>query len=116
MMRQIKLIIVLLVAILALIEAQERPSYIGCLNSIECSASQCCTISQQKYSSPTCDNLGIIGSSCRPNNEPQEFHVSYPDGFTAILTNTYLNLCNCSDGLECEVETLTCQASNVTTQ
>ncbi|KAJ9600273.1 hypothetical protein L9F63_009449 [Diploptera punctata] len=102
--------VIILLSSAALVQAEvSRPSYFECLDSDECDTSQCCLLSQQRYSIPACRQLGDVGSSCRPNNKPRDFDVIYPDGYNAIIKNAYLNICNCQHGLECNRKTGTCQ-------
>jgi hypothetical protein len=43
-MRQFKLVAVMILASVALIEADDRPSYIGCVDTKECATEQCCVL------------------------------------------------------------------------
>ncbi|KAJ9600274.1 hypothetical protein L9F63_009450 [Diploptera punctata] len=109
-MDAVKLIVVLVLCVEAVMMAKvHRPSYIDCLDSHECGHSRCCVLGQHRYSIPTCTEMGEVGSSCRPNNEPGNYQIGYPDGYSAIVRNGYLNLCDCQRGLECSRITGTCQ-------
>ncbi|PSN38418.1 Astakine [Blattella germanica] len=108
-MIQIRITAIFLLASVALIQSADRPSYIECLDSNECSASQCCLLSQQRYSLPTCSNQGGLGSPCRPNSQPADYNIGYPNGYSAVVRNAYLDVCGCAEGLQCDRATSTCQ-------
>ncbi|KAJ4451400.1 hypothetical protein ANN_02862 [Periplaneta americana] len=107
-MYHMKLVAVLIVASVALIEAS--PYTGACLDAKNCGASQCCVVGMQAYSIPTCNKVRGLGESCRPNNEPGDFNLSYPDGSSMQVTNAYLAVCGCAEGLLCHRGT--CQAIN----
>ncbi|KAF6199761.1 hypothetical protein GE061_006059 [Apolygus lucorum] len=74
----------------------------ACLSSSECAKDECCVLSMQRYSIPSCLKLRALGESCRPGNEPtSSLTVSYPSNDTVELKDVYMNLCDCSPELTC---------------
>ncbi|GFG29186.1 hypothetical protein Cfor_06905 [Coptotermes formosanus] len=101
-MVQLRLVVVLMLASVAYLQTTDRPPwYEGCLNNDECAATQCCVLGGNAYSIAGCENLLGPGNACRPNNEPINASVTYPNGDRVDLTNVYYTVCNCAQGLRC---------------
>ncbi|KDR15950.1 astakine-like [Zootermopsis nevadensis] len=118
-MCNLKLVAVLLLAVASvdLRHIERRPSFIGCVDSSECSKEQCCVLGGGRYSSPQCTNLGEVGDSCRPyGTVPFNTTVDYPNGYSATLTNVHFIMCDCATDLVCDRDSSTCQLPQILTR
>jgi len=101
-MLQFKLVAVLMMASVAYFQNTDRPPwYTGCVNTNECGAKRCCVLGGNPNPTASCQDEPEEGGVCRPNNEPINTTVVYPNGDRVTLTNVYFILCNCAGGSTC---------------
>ncbi|KAJ9600279.1 hypothetical protein L9F63_009455, partial [Diploptera punctata] len=87
-----------------------------CTDTRDCHAHQCCVLGGNRYSMPTCTNLGLVGEPCRPySNAPYNMSLTYPNDVKLDVTNVYFVLCDCAPNLLCDGFKGTCQSPDIYT-
>jgi len=82
----------------------------GCQSNEDCPEEQCCTVGMTRYSVPTCLPLGQMNDPCIPNNDPQNFTLSYPSEEIIQVTESFLLFCPCAPLFECNKDSVSCQS------
>lgn len=59
------------------------------------------TTGMQRFSEPTCEPLGGVGSPCRMWQEPENKTLHFPDKIL-LCNNVHMQFCPCGPGLVCE--------------
>uniref|UniRef100_T1JH61 Prokineticin domain-containing protein n=1 Tax=Strigamia maritima TaxID=126957 RepID=T1JH61_STRMM len=74
-----------------------------CSNEGDCGHGRCCVIGMHRYSVPSCASVGHLGDYCIGGGKGQNLTLSFPNGLSIRVVNTYTLFCPCDadQGLVC---------------